>query len=216
MDLKASQFLCSRICHDLIGPVGAVNSGMELLSDGDVSDDEALSLVADSATQVIRRLEYYRIAFGMGGGTGPRALSEARRLAANLVANGKVALDWTDEETEGVDGKVCSGGVKLVMNLVLLALDSLPRGGTIAVRMADLSNGIGVAVIGSGICVRLKDGISSALSEDVSDDAMSAHTIVAFFAQQLAASLGQRIEVSDEEDGEVRFAALLPRETIDD
>lgn len=216
MDLKASQFLCSRICHDLIGPAGAVNTGMELLSDGDVSDDEALSLVAGSVTQVIRRLEYFRVAFGRGGGTGSRALSEARRLAVNLMADGKVALDWADEETGTVDGKVCNGGVKLVMNLVLLALDSLPRGGTIAVRMADLSNGVGVAVIGSGIGAGLKDGISSVMSQDVSGDAMSAHTVAAYFAQQLAASLGQRIEISDEEDGEVRFAALLPREKIDD
>lgn len=208
MDLKASQFLCSRICHDLIGPVGAVNAGMELLSDLSVSDDEALSLVADSAAQVIRRLEVYRVAFGIGGGTGPRALADARKLARNLMAEGKVTLDWPDP----IEETLSSGGVKLVMNLVLLGHDSLPRGGTVAVRLADMAEGAGVAVIASGTGARLKDGILAAMTRDDPGDELSAYTVAAYFAQQLALSLGGRIETSDEEDGEVRFAALLPRE----
>ncbi|MBL6928250.1 MAG: hypothetical protein ISR44_03680 [Rhodospirillales bacterium] len=216
MDLKASQFLCSRICHDLIGPVGAVNAGMELLSDMSVPDEEALALVADSATQVIRRLTYYRLAFGAGGANGPRALIEARKLALDFMAGGKVTLDWPTEGGGTVDGPIGSGGVKLVMNLVLLAHDSLPRGGTVAVRMADMPDGVGVAVTASGIGASLKDGVALAMNGDDPGEALSAHTAVAFFAQQLALSLGRRIETIDAGDDEVRFAALLPRKTADD
>jgi histidine phosphotransferase ChpT len=210
MDLKASQFLCSRICHDLIGPVGAVNAGMELLSDLSVPDDEALGLVADSAAQVVRRLEYYRVAFGMGGGSGPRPLDEARKLALNFVSGGKVALDWPDDNTGTPQGSVGSGGVKLVMNLVLLAHDCLPRGGTVAVRLADLADGVGVAVTASGTGARLKDGVGPVMASDDPGEALSAHTAAAYFAQQLAQLLGGSIETFEDQGGEVRFAALLP------
>ncbi len=213
MDLKASQFLCSRICHDLIGPVGAVNAGMELLSDLSVADDEALGLVADSAGQITRRLAYYRVAFGAGGGSGPRALTEARKLALDLMAGGKVTLDWPDDGDGTTGSPVTGGGVKLLMNMVLLAIDSLPRGGTVAVRFADLADGLGVAVTASGVGARLKDGVAPVMAGDDGSEGLSAHTAAAYFARQLALSLGRTIEAFEAQDGEVRFAALLPRET---
>lgn len=209
IDLRVAQLLCSRICHDLIGPVGAVGSGLELMAeDGDLAD-EAMALVTRSSGQASRLLAYYRVAFGLGGATGPRAVAEGRDLALALFENGRVALDWPAEATGGAEGRVGAAGVKLLLNLVLLGADSLPRGGTVAVRAAAMEDGVGIAVTAAGREARLREGVAAAMAAGGGADTLSAHTVGAGFAQSLAGSLGTTIEVS-EHDGEVRFAVLLP------
>ena len=98
MDLRVAQLLSSRLCHDLVGPIGAVNTGLELLQEGFDDDEKALGLVADSAGEASRRLTFFRGAFGFGAGDkGEATLNEARKLALGLLASGKVALDWPED-----------------------------------------------------------------------------------------------------------------------
>ena len=94
IDLRVAKLLCSRLCHDLISPASAVNAGLELMEEQPDSDD-AMDLIIRSAKQVTRRLAFYRSAFGAGGVT---TLPEARKLAAGLLADGNVVLDWPGDE----------------------------------------------------------------------------------------------------------------------
>jgi len=209
IDMRVAQFLCSRLCHDLIGPAGAINSGVEFLGgDGADQRDEALSLLAESGGRLVDRLSFFRVALGRGGGDGPRAVSDARDLAAAFLAGGRVSLDWAADEASVADGAVAPNGVKLLLNLILLGADSLPRGGALGVRTARMAEGLGVAVVAAGSGAALREGVEAAIAGAVGDG-LSAHTVVASFAHCLARALGTAIEVSAE-DGEVRFAVLLP------
>lgn len=208
IDLRMAQLLCSRVCHDLIGPAGAVNSGIELLGEGGEMAGDALALVAQSGRQVADRLAFFRVAFGQGGGSGPRAVAEARGVALKALEGGRLAFDWPAEATACAEGALAPGAVKLLLNLVLLAADCLPRGGQVAVRAAPMEGGVGVALTATGQGARLRDGMAAALAADDGAEA-SAHTVIGGFARSLAGALGTAIEINEAAD-EVRLAALLP------
>ena len=98
-DLRLAQLLCSRLCHDLVGPAGAVNAGLELAEEGEM-DGDALELVTSSAAEVTRRLAFFRIAFGAAGGKASAVgtLSAAAMRAASLKVSTIlpvfVAVSW--------------------------------------------------------------------------------------------------------------------------
>lgn len=207
-DVKLAQLLCSRLCHDLVGPIGAVNAGLELMEEevGDLGD--AGRLARKSASQVTRRLAFFRIAFGFGGGAAiPIDLGEVRDLALGLLAEGTVGLDWPAAPAKGTPVPATAG--KCLLNLLLVAVDALPRGGRIAVRLARLPEGVGVAITASGTGAQLRSDLRTALTPATPLDAVTARTIHALWAMRLAGTLGIDVEVA-ETANEVRLAVLLP------
>jgi histidine phosphotransferase ChpT len=208
VDLKVAQLLCSRMCHDLVGPVGAVNAGLELLTEASVGSIEALDLALDSGAQVTRRLEFYRMAFGFGGAEGVMRLDRSHDLAAGLLAGGGVALDW-DTAPPWAERDVASASARLVLNLVLLGVEALPRGGSLTVRFAQLDEGVCVAVTAAGRGACLRDEVRAALQADASAADLSVRSVQAFFAQRLAAARGSAIEVSAGVADQLRLAFVL-------
>lgn len=227
VDHKVAQLLSSRLCHDLVGPIGAVNSGLELMEEGfDEGANEggrAMALVANSAAEATRRLAFFRIAFGFGAGTkGHATLNEAGALAAGYLESGKVALDWPQDGPLGRPDPVQPNVVKVVLNMVLMASESLPRGGNIGISFADLDEGLGVGVTASGEGAGLRDDLLAALTEgekgggeDAGEtgEVLSARNVHGFLAQCMARDLGGLIEHSKGSDGEIRFAVLFPNAT---
>lgn len=223
VDHKVAQLLSSRLCHDLVGPIGAVNSGLELMEEGfdegSGEDRRVLALVANSAVEAARRLAFFRIAFGFGAGTkGQATLNEAGELAASYLESGKVALEWPSDRPDPVQPNV----VKVALNMVLMASESLPRGGNIGISFGDLDEGLGVGVTASGEGAGLRDDLRDALTEGengTGEDAggtgaaLSARNVHGFFAQCLAREMGGLIEYSKGSDGEIRFAVLFPNAT---
>jgi histidine phosphotransferase ChpT len=203
VDLHVAKLLSSRLCHDLVGPVGAVNSGLELLQEGfDEGPDEdgrALALVVRSADEANRRLAFYRVAFGFGAGAkGQATLDEAGTLAAGFMEYGKITLDWPSGYPQPVKPDV----VKVLLNMVLMAMESLPRGG-------------GVGVTASGESAVLRDDLRQALAEGEKgaggeNGALSARNVHAYFAQCMARDLGGLIEHSEGQNGEIQFAVIFP------
>jgi len=205
--LRVAQLLCSRLCHDLAGPVGAVNAGLELLAETAGPGDEALGLVTRSATQAGRRLAFLRLAFGLGtpsGGT--MTLDDVRALTADLVAGGGVALEWAPAEKRDVP----AAAGKLLLNLMLVGIGCLPRGGRLGVHVAELDEGIGVALTADGPGARLGEAQQAGLAPGAPAEALSAQNIHAYLAARLAAGLGVAVEAADAADGTVRLAVLLP------
>ena len=202
IDLKVAKLLCSRLCHDLISPASAVNAGLELMEEQPGNDD-AQDLIARSAEQVTRRLAFYRSAFGAGGVT---TLTEARNLAAGLLADGNVVLDWPD----GEGGPVSTTGAAMLLNLILMAVDTLPRGGAVSVRLAVLDEGIGAALTTSGDGARLGDDMRLAIGPDIDEEELSVGNVPAYLVRRLADDAGVSVEIADVDGGEVRLAALLP------
>ena len=131
-DIQLALLLSSRICHDLISPVGAVNNGLELLAEDE--DDptmraEALDLIRASATQASSKIQFMRVAFGAAGAMAEKIrLDQPRELALSLCASNGVRLDWTLNEVT-LDKDV----VRLLLNFILIGFEALPRGGVLRV-----------------------------------------------------------------------------------
>lgn len=212
-DIRLAQLLCSRLCHDLVGPAGAVNAGLELAEDGDM-DADALELVTSSAAEVTRRLAFFRIAFGAAGGkasaVGTLSLNEARELAAEVLAGGKAELDWPD--SSHAPDSLPAGVGKVLLLMILLASECLPRGGAVTVHTAALPEGMGIAVSAQGTGAALKPDLLAALAPNAAEDTLNARNVHACFAQNLARVERGHIETTVESDGEIRFMALFPQD----
>lgn len=211
-EIRLAQLLCSRLCHDLVGPAGAVNAGLELAEDGGM-DQDAMDLVTSSAAEVTRRLAFFRIAFGAAGGktsaVGTLSLNEARELAGDLLTEGRAVLEWP-ESAHAPDSLPAPVG-KVLLLMIMLAADCLPRGGTVTVHTAALPEGMGLAVSAAGQGATLKDVVDAALDPAAPEDALSARSVHAYFAQMLAVAEGGRIETAVEAEDEIRFMALFSK-----
>lgn len=212
IDMRVAQLLCSRLCHDLVGPAGAVNAGLELL-DEDVGADAgaAFALMARSANLVTDRLAFFRIAFGFGGAAAV-STAEVRRLAAAWLADSNVALDWQSEPGAGDPFSILPpAAAKLALTMVLMAVEALPRGGSLGIHLAGLDEGTGVALVARGQGARIKDDVKRAMASDVPVDELSARNIHAYYAVRLAAGLGAVVEAAEGDGDEVQLATILPR-----
>ena len=204
VDLRVAQLLSSRLCHDLVGLIGAVNTGLELFQEKFDDDEKALGLVADSAGEASRRLTFFRGAIGAGD-KGEAPLDEARNLAVGLLASGKVVLNWPED----ADASLQALPVKVILNMVLLASESLPRGGAVGIDFAVLDEGLGVAVTATGEDARLREDLQSALAEGAAAEDLTARNVHGYFAQCLARDSGALIEHSRGLGGEIRFAVMF-------
>ncbi len=129
LDLAA--LLCSRVCHDLISPVGAIVNGLEVMEeDGDAETKAfALDLIKKSAEQASAKLQFCRLAFGSAGSAGAQIdTGDAEKVARGFIEDGKVKLDWTLPRALLPKNKV-----KLLLNMLLIAGNAIPRGGTLQV-----------------------------------------------------------------------------------
>ncbi|EEY08281.1 conserved hypothetical protein [Brucella pinnipedialis M163/99/10] len=128
LDLGA--LLCSRICHDIISPVGAINNGLELLEEGG-ADEDAMALIKSSARNASARLQFARIAFGAAGSAGVQIdTGDAQNVATEYFRNEKPEFTW-----EGARVLLPKNKVKLLLNMLLIGNGAIPRGGSLAVRL---------------------------------------------------------------------------------
>lgn len=133
-DIEFAAFLVSRVCHDLVGPLGAVVNGLEVMEDerDAAMRADALKIVTSSALQALARLQFMRIAFGAAGSAGAELdVGEIGRLVAGLLEGGKVQLNW---QAGAVNWP--KNWAKLLMNAALLGADCLPRGGHLDVSVS--------------------------------------------------------------------------------
>ena len=131
-EIEFAALLVSRVCHDLVGPLGAVVNGMEVLEDerDPAMRADAIKLVTMSADQALARIQFMRIAFGAAGSAGAELdLGEIGRLVAGLLEGGKIQLIWNVPQLYWA-----KDWAKLLMNATLLAVDCLPRGGLVTVQ----------------------------------------------------------------------------------
>lgn len=198
-----ASLLCSRLCHDLMSPVGALNNGIELLADEQDPDmrDRCLELVSDSARVTASKLKFFRLAFGAAGGFGEEvATSEARSALEGLLGgDGKVELGWMV-----ADDKMSKGAIKLLLNLALIAGDSLVRGGRLDVG-AEAGE---IAIRAEGPRIALDPAIRDVLLGG-SDQAVEARTAGAWLARALAEEAGGSIQLN-QADSVLMIGTILP------
>ncbi len=189
VDMRVLQLLCSRLCHDLVGPVGAVTNGVEMVEEFDPSmADDAMRLIGESAGQAAARLQFFRYAYGRVGK--PMSGDELAELLRGVFGGESVTLEFPD----GISSELLDGlRGKLLANMVALMADALPRGGRIAVDMT--SDGSRVHMLAEGPSAGLPENVVSALTPDLDPDDLNARSVQAHFTALLAAGAGGSIAI---------------------
>jgi histidine phosphotransferase ChpT len=160
-EIEFSALMVSRVCHDLVGPLGAVVNGLEVLEDENdaAMRDDAIKLVTSSANQALARIQFMRIAFGAAGSAGAELdLGEIGRLIQGLLDGGKVKLEW--KVPQAYWGK---DWAKLLMNATLLGVDSLPRGGLVTVMAGEDAKAPTFRVTATGLNARIAEDVARTL-----------------------------------------------------
>jgi histidine phosphotransferase ChpT len=204
-DLAA--LLCSRVCHDVISPVGAINNGLELLDEGG-SDADALDLIRTSALNASVRLKLARLAFGASGSVGASIdTGEAEKaLREYATAEKKTEINWS-----GPRAIIAKNRVKLLMNLFLVAYGSIPRGGSIDVVLENPETDAKFTITAKGRIMRLPPKFLEINSGHV-EEAIDAHTIQPYYAVMLADEAGFVLNAVQTEDALVYTAELAGTE----
>jgi histidine phosphotransferase ChpT len=206
LDLAA--LLCSRLCHDLLSPVGALSNGLELLADE--KDPEmrkrCFELLEQSAKISADKLKFFRLAFGAAGGFGEMvAVEEPRSLVDALVGNnGRITANWA----LGAPA-LPKAAVKVLLNLSMIAIEALVRGGTLDIG-AELREGAAEIVIrAAGPKIAFDPVIGRALDGSLEPGDLSSRTAPAYMLYQLAASTGGGLQFSLNDEALV-MGAVLP------
>ena len=203
IDLRVLELLCSRICHDLISPVTAINNGMELLDDdpGDMLDD-IRDLLMNSASEGAGKLQYFRLAYGLGGDPdGEIGIGNAADLSVRLEKHEKSSITWPAERERMLPRLT----IKSAMNLVLMGIEALPRGGEITVSFDDG----GIQVLAAGQGARVEEDSLKTLAEGASVDSVTPRSIQTYFTGQVVAAAGGTLNIDAGETDKVKFSVDL-------
>jgi histidine phosphotransferase ChpT len=211
--LDLASLLCSRLCHDLLSPVGALSNGLELLSDEKDPQmrQRCFELLEQSARISTDKLKFFRLAFGAAGGFGELVpVSEARDLVDALVAgNGRITINWAL-----ASDSLPKPGVKTLLNLALIGIEALVRGGTLDIGAELRSDEAGggaseIVVRASGPRIAFDPDIGRALEGKLPVDQLSSRTAPATMVCQLAEELGGGLQYNLGDDALV-MGAVLP------
>ena len=197
LDLAA--LLCSRVCHDLISPAGAIVNGLEVLEDK-ASDEEtktfALELIKKSARIASARLQFCRLAFGAAGSAGAQVdLGDAQTMARGFLEDDKTKLTWNLTHV-----LLPKNRVKLLLNLLIIAGQTIPRGGMLTVDPVGEGETMGFRIKAAGINARIPQAVPALLEGASESGSVDAHAIQPYYAGLLARACGLKVALEPEGD----------------
>ncbi len=207
--VELASLLCSRLCHDLLSPVGALNNGIELLADEQDPDmrERCLELLAESARATANKLKFFRLAFGAGGGFGEEIdTREARTALEGLYgADKRTELGWMV-----ADDKLPKGAVKLLLNLAMIAGDALVRGGRLDVGAERRNGALEMVIRAEGPRILLDPKLRETIAQGHSGGEVEPRAAGAWLAHTLAKEAGGSIQLSDPEEQALMIGVTLP------
>lgn len=208
--VELASLLCSRLCHDLLSPVGALNNGIELLADEQDPEmrERCLELLAESARASANKLKYFRLAFGAGGGFGEEIdTREAKTALEGLYGPDRhIELGWMV-----ADDRLPKGAVKLLLNLGMIAGDALVRGGRLDVGAERRDGGLEMVIRAEGPRILLDPTLRETIAKGSSKSSVEPRAAGAWLAHALAAEAGGSIQLSDPAAEALLIGATLPR-----
>jgi histidine phosphotransferase ChpT len=197
LDLAA--LLCSRVCHDVISPVGAIVNGLEVLEEEKDAEMRtiALDLIRKSAETASARLQFCRLAFGAAGSVGAMIdTGDAEKVARGLFVEGRTQLQWTGERLLLPKNKV-----KLILNLCLVAAAAIPRGGIVHVSLSGNDVETQIKVEANGTNAKLPSHVPALLSAQLDSQAtIDAQAIQPYYTGLIARAAEMELEVSTSTD----------------
>jgi len=208
LDLAA--LLCSRVCHDVISPVGAIVNGLEVLEDENDASmrDFALDLIRKSSRQASARLQFARLAFGAAGSAGASIdLGDAEQVARGMFQDEKVRLSWNAPRA-----LLPKNRVKLLLNLLVIATNAVPRGGTIDVTVTGDAEASEFVLTSRGTNARIPPHVEELLAGSPESGTIDAHGIQPYYAGLVARAAGMKVTLHLEGDA-VKISAGPERVT---
>ncbi len=193
LDLAA--LLASRVCHDIISPVGAMANGLEVLGEdqGEEMREFAMELIEKSSKSASAKLKFSRLAFGASGSAGAYIdTGEAQEVVEGYMAGEKADYTWTGSRTLAPKNRV-----KLLLNLVLLALGAVPRGGTLGIEIMGEGDDITCQIKCQGTKARVPSEFVSMLNGEF-DEEISAHAVQPYYTILLAEECGLTLSATAE------------------
>ena len=195
LDLAA--LLCSRVCHDLISPVGAIVNGLEVMEDDKNPETQtfALELIKKSIKTASARLQFCRIAFGAAGSAGAQIdLGDAEKVARGFLEDDKTKLVWNLPRA-----LLAKNRVKLLLNMLLLAGQTIPRGGTLTVDPVGSGDAMSFSIRAAGTNAKISPAVLPLLKGEAAES-VDAHKIQPFYAGLLARDCGLNVTMTAEAD----------------
>jgi histidine phosphotransferase ChpT len=199
LDLAA--LLCSRVCHDLISPTGAIVNGLEVLDEDNDAEMKtfALDLIKKSARTASARLQFCRLAFGAAGSAGAQIdLGDAEGVARGFLEDDKTKLTWNLPRA-----LLPKNRVKLLLNMLVVAGQTIPRGGTLTVDPIGEGENAGFRITASGLNARVPQPIAGLLAGASEGGAVDAHAIQPFYTGLLAKACGVTVGIAAAEGGAI-------------
>ncbi len=196
LDLAA--LLCSRVCHDLISPVGAIVNGLEVLEDENDEETKtfALELINKSARQASARLQFCRLAFGAAGSAGAQIdTGDAEAMARGFMEDDRTKLAWNLSRM-----LLPKNRVKLLLNMLIVAGQTVPRGGTLTVDPIGEGETTSFRITSRGLNGRIPQGVQDLLSGAKAAEPIDAHKIQPFYTGLLARACGLTVAMALEGD----------------
>ena len=199
--LELAALMCSRVCHDLINPVGAIVNGLEVFDSSNKEDDKefALDLIRKSAKSTSARLQFCRIAYGAAGSAGSQIdLGEAQKMTRNHLE---------DEKTKILPHMLMAKNrVKLLLNMLVIAQQAIPRGGELIVNPVGEGDSMGFRIRAAGTNAREPQNVAAQLNLD-NAGSVSAHAVQPYYTALLAQASGLKVSLAAEADAVVVTAA---------
>jgi histidine phosphotransferase ChpT len=198
--LELAALLCSRVCHDLISPVGAIVNGLEVLDDNPKPEDRefALDLIRKSAKTASARLQFCRLAFGAAGSAGAQIdVGDAQTMARGHIEDAKTTIAWNLPRL-----LLPKNRVKLLLNMLIVAQQTIPRGGTLTVDPIGEGETMAFRVTARGLNARVPQNIADMLAGQ--SHAADAHAVQPYYTRLLAEACGLKVKLAA--DGEAVVA----------
>ncbi|HEX7875218.1 MAG TPA: histidine phosphotransferase family protein [Sphingobium sp.] len=207
--IEFASLLCSRLCHDLLSPVGALNNGLELMADETDADmrQRCLDLLADSARTSANKLKFFRLAFGSAGGFGDAVPTHEARVAIEgmFAQSGRVKVGWLVDED-----MLEKLPVKVLLNLALIAGDALVRGGQLDIGAERRSGITEIVVRAEGPKLVLDPDLRAALAGTLPEESLASRTAAAWMVRGLVTHAGGDIALSAAGEPVLLFGASIP------
>ena len=197
---KLTALVASRICHDMVEPMSAIIQGLEMIKTGDGKPDpDAVSLLDAGVGKAWAKLEFFRFAMAGAMAEGESDIEEGRAVAVKLYSVLKPELVWTVGQVA-----MPRPAVRVIVNLLLIANECLPRGGTVEVTAEKHGDGGEVIITAKGPRAKLREATNLALKGDAGE--LSGHTIQPTLTALLALQGGVEITTREAEE-QVQFVA---------
>jgi histidine phosphotransferase ChpT len=206
-EMELAALVCSKVCHDIANPVGAMLNGLEVLAedlDGEMRD-EAIMLVRKSLDTANARLQFARLAYGAAGSAGAALdLGSVRQVAEAYVSSEKVSMSW-----QSPLGELAKDHAKLLLNLVLIGHGAIPFGGTVAIVVDDDLTAPHFRIDCAGRRARITEDLLPLFRGETEPAEVNARNIQPFFAGMLARSAGADVTIAENGEDAVRIEARI-------